>query len=319
MSSLIRFLMLLAYRKRLLRGVIERIMAKIPSRVAKQINFYVTSKPKTFNEHLRYRMVRDLNSLDRVFADKLACKDYVSSTLETSDFLPDTIRVFEDCSALLDFDFPDEFVLKANHLSGGSVMCWNGEKVEKDWSMGPYSRNLLNSQDLDLNELFQFFKGTLEARNSRYLYPEVSYNYAKPSIILEALFTDGIDRSLPKDLKLFMFKGELKLIRYHSFAGKDNFSKSIDEFSPTWQHLPNTFFEPSKVFRNSLVIPQKPNNFPEILEKARTLSFGLDFVRVDFLVTSQAFKIGEITSFPTAGLGRWKNSKIDHELGAFFK
>ena len=111
-------------------------------------------------------------------------------------------------------------------------------------SNSPFSRNLLNPEDLNLDLVLNFFGRVMTTKNLRYLFPEEPYKKAIPSILLESLYTDIVDGSLPSDLKLFMFRGQLKLIRYHSMESNTSLAKYIDEFDANWIHLPNEFREP---------------------------------------------------------------------------
>ena len=307
------------YKQKFSRSVIEKAAAHFPARTNKLINEFLTTRPRTFNEHIRYRMVRSSGQLEIIFADKLSSKTHINSLLGRQNLTPTTLKIFSNATQMSAFDFPSEFVLKANHYSGGSVICWKGAPRNVKWSDSPFSRNMLNPNDLSPELLVNFFQGVLRTTSKRFVFPEVPYENAKPAIILEELFQDEINGALPSDLKLFMFNGELKLIRFHTLESKESLSKNIDEFDSDWRHLPNQFYEPSKVFTNAHIRPQMPGFFPEILEVAKTLSSGIDFVRVDFLLTSQGYRVGELTSFPTAGLGRWKKGKIDHELGSLFR
>ena len=56
-----------------------------------------------------------------------------------------------------------------------------------------------------------------------------------------------------------------------------------------------------------------------LLEIGRTLSAGFDFLRVDAYVRGSEVIVGELTSFPDAGLVRMEPKECDAWLGSFFK
>jgi hypothetical protein len=263
-------------------------------------------------------MVRKANFHERIFADKTLCKEYINDTLGTDTFTPATLGTFESASQI-DFEkLPVEYVIKGNHLSGGSIISWRDAPQDSRWSNSPYSRNVIGAGEINVPKVTKFLQEVLKEGNSRKFFPEISYSSASKTLLLEELFHDKEEKSLPNDVKFFMFGGEAKLIRYHSIENYAELIKSIDEFDINWMHLPNEFEEPGKIFKNSSNTPTRPCYFEEMLCVAEKLSSNIDFVRVDFLGTSSEFRVGEMTSYPTAGLGRWKDSRIDNFLGSLF-
>ena len=79
-----------------------------------------TRYPMTFNQKLLWKVAKDRRPLLTTFADKVAVRDYVTSSVG-SEVLSQLYRVVDDPAKLDPADLPDQFVVKPNHASG---MIW---------------------------------------------------------------------------------------------------------------------------------------------------------------------------------------------------
>lgn len=79
--------------------------------------------PTTFNEKLQWLKLYDRNLSYTTLVDKIAVKDYVSSTIGEKYIIP-TIGVWNSPDEI-DFNkLPDKFVLKCNHNSGLGICVY---------------------------------------------------------------------------------------------------------------------------------------------------------------------------------------------------
>jgi hypothetical protein len=111
--------------------------------------------------------------------------------------------------------------------------------------------------------------------------------------MIEELMLDS-DGLLPSDYKCYMFGGECQFIQ----VDQARFSRHREDlYSPTWDKLHVLWGVP-----HSTEGHEKPKLLEEMLDVARTLSGGIDFVRVDLYETSRGVRFGEFCIYPGGGI-----------------
>ncbi|WP_424464607.1 ATP-grasp fold amidoligase family protein [Pseudoclavibacter helvolus] len=80
-----------------------------------------TSKPVTFTEKVRYKMLRDRRRLIVTFADKAAVRGYVAATVG-AHYLPGACGVLDDPRELEALELPEAYVVKPTHGSGAVIV-----------------------------------------------------------------------------------------------------------------------------------------------------------------------------------------------------
>lgn len=113
------------------------------------------------------------------------------------------------------------------------------------------------------------------------------------------------------DYKYFCFNGEPKYCQVISGRGS---KMCIDFFDYDWKHQP--FHEPS-FFPFSEEVIQKPSQFKKMWDAARILSKGTAFSRIDFYQVQDHVYFGEITFYPTTGMGGFSPVEYDTILGGY--
>ncbi len=91
---------------------------------------------------------------------------------------------------------------------------------------------------------------------------------------------------------------------------------SIDFFDMNWKHQP--FHEP-KNYPFADQKPTKPVCFVQMKEAAHKLAQGRSFSRIDFYQVGGNVYFGEITFFPTSGMGGFDPEEWDNYLGSLIK
>ena len=86
----------------------------------------------------------------------------------------------------------------------------------------------------------------------------------------------------------------------------------IDFFDYEWKHQP--FHEPS-IYPFAETEPSKPKCFDEMWCMASKLAEGRRFSRIDFYQVKNKFYFGEITFFPTSGMGGFSPKEWDNYFG----
>jgi len=221
--------------------------------------------------------------------DKIKVKDYVAKVIG-EDFVIPTLGVWDDPD-LIDFDaLPDSFVLKCNHNSGtGMFICRDKSRMEIDKVKAGLHKGLKENYYL-LNREWPYKNVQRRVLAEKYISP-------KPGTY-----------DLP-DYKFFCFNGIPKFCQV--ISGREN-KMCIDFFDREWRHQP--FHEPRDYpFADSE--PARPDNLDIMLNASSKLSQGLAFSRVDFYDIGERVFFGELTFFPTSGLGGFEPNEIDSIFG----
>ena len=190
----------------------------------------------------------------------------------------------------IDFSkLPNQFVLKTTHDSGGVVICKDKSRLD----MVAARKKLTDS-----------LKHNYYRDNREWPYKNV------PRRIIAEMYIEPDPKinDLP-DYKFFCFNGEPKYCQVITGREKE---MCIDFFDKDWEHQP--FHEPCN-FPFATPEPRRPEHYEQIWEAARRLAQEKPFVRVDFYHQSEHIYFGEITFFPTSGMGGFNPDKYDEVLG----
>lgn len=245
--------------------------------------------PKTLNEKILRKMLFDRNPRLTIFADKFLVRDFVKSRLGEDSYLTKLYGVVDNPAQISGLSLPNQFVMKPNHLSGQI-------KIINDFmSLAP-------------DELEKLAETWLRMSHYRY-HNEWAYKNIKPRIIFEESLE--FEMKIPDDWKFFCFRGEPRFIqidRSRFVKHKRNIynlSFSLLPVNLVWENI-----------QEKIVIPQ---NFEKMLEIARKLSAGVDFIRVDLYNVNGRIVFGELTSYPGAGLEKFAPSSWDAKFGSYWK
>ena len=85
-------------------------------------------------------------------------------------------------------------------------------------------------------------------------------------------------------------------------------------FDTEWNALEVVYYYPLPS-----TTPTKPQNLPAMLDIARLLSGGFNFVRVDLYSICGAIVVGELTMTPEGGTGHFTPSQWDKKLGDLWR
>lgn len=245
--------------------------------------------PRTFNEKLQWLKLNDIHPEYERLVDKYEAKVVVSQLIGGGYIIP-TIGVwdyFDD----IDFDlFPNQFVLKTTHDSGGVVVVKDKSKMNIANVRAKIEKSLKNN----------FF----------YQHREYPYKNIKPRIIAEKYMVDESGTEL-KDYKFFCFDGEPKML----FVATDRpYDTRFDFFDMDWNHLP---FKQGHPLATKEI--RKPVGFEQMKEIARKLSKGISHVRVDLYDINGKIYFGELTFFHFSGNVPFEPEEWDYKVGEWLK
>ena len=244
--------------------------------------------PMTFSEKLQWLKLYNRNPLYTTLVDKYRVKQWVADKIGEQHVIP-TLAVYSSVDEI-DLDkLPDQFVLKCNHDSGSVVIC--RDKSHFDLSAA--------KKKLDACLKHDFYLDTRE-------WP---YKNVPRCIIAEKYIEPALDSKDLPDYKFFCFGGEPEYCQV--ISGRDS-NMCVDFFDYGWRHQP--FHEPYN-YPFAEVEPQEPKHFEFMWEAAKKLSKGIPFSRIDFYDVHDRVFFGEITFFPTGGLGRFEPEEWDGKFG----
>lgn len=247
--------------------------------------------PKTFSEKLQWLKLYNRQPIYSTMVDKYAVKEYVSGIIGEEYVIP-TIGIWNKPEDINWGSLPEKFVLKATHSGGsnGVVICENRALFDTTKAITKLS-NALNQ------DLYKF--------NREWPYKNV------PKKILAEQFIEvplGMD-SLP-DYKWYCFYGEPKFCQVVS---NRTTKETIDFFDINWNHL--DFVGMNTKVANAKIAPSRPTNIETQIRIARALSKDIPFVRVDLYDISKRVYFGEMTFYPTSGMGSFRPENYNEIIG----
>ena len=258
----------------------------------------------TFEKKILRKMVFDRNPMMMIYADKVKVREFVRQRVGEK-YLTISFGEFLSLKSLNRSILPKNFVLKSNHGSGGSVICWEGaprgKKIGKNLSNVSWEKHLINPNDLDWQDLVNLSNKWM--RLNFYWtpgrFPEWAYKGIKPMILAEELLLENND--LPSDYKFHMINGKCAFIQVdvarYGHHQRNLYSEDWKLLNARTSHPPVSDFLPS------------PSSLSEMLKVAQEISKGIDFIRVDLYAISGRVVFGEMTNYPNGGLAEiWPKS-----------
>jgi hypothetical protein len=264
-----------------------------------------TRNPRTFNEKVRYKLLRDRRPLIVTFADKAAVRKHVRERVGDGH-LPRLLLLSADPSELRDAALPDAFVLKPTHGSGACVVV--DPAAPSDSRLPPAQWGWVYShvrpEHADREALVAIAAGWLAKTYGRGPNHEWAYGRVRPRVLVEELLGGGI----PQDVKLFVFHGRCSFVEVD---GSRFGERTQDFFDREWNHLALRGGHP-----NAPVPPVRPERLDEVIALAERLGAGTDFVRVDTYLLADRVVIGELTSAPAGGDSPFQPESWNAAFGA---
>ena len=274
-----------------LNRIISKILQPIPDKLYLKCIFYLRMKkrlnlknPMSFNEKIQWLKLYDRKEIYHTIVDKCEVKKYVSQKIG-EEYIIQTIGIWKSTNSIDINTLPASFVIKATHDSGGVYIC----KDKSNFNFDDCYRNLERTLKHD------FYL------NSR----EWAYKGVESRIIAEK-FLDDNDL---KDYKFFCFNGKCKIFKI--------------DFDRDTKHGANYYGIDGNIlpFGEKVCPPNfnkkidLPNNLSEMICLAEKLAEGIPFVRVDFYNQNGNIYFGEMTLYPSSGIGPFTEEEWDLKLG----
>ncbi len=241
--------------------------------------------PTTFNEKVIYRKLHENSVLFTECSDKLLVRERVTRLVGEKYVIPvlwQGVELPERLPAM----WPKTFALKANHGSG-------------------LNRFIAGDAEVNWEVLRQDTRKWMRGRWPDLLC-ERWYNRIRRRLFIEPLL--GLPGAPPPDYKFFVFDGEVAMIQVDTDRLT---SPRRDVYDPSWTRIPVSYHHPAS---GRDIAP--PPHLDEMLEVARALGRGIDFVRVDLYDLPAGPVFGEMTFAPGGGFRPFTPVSFDKELGA---
>lgn len=227
-------------------------------------------------------------------ADKWRVRDYVKSK-GLEDILIPLYGAYDSFDEI-DFDqLPNRFVVKTNYACGQNLICKDKSKLDiPSWS----------KQFAEWMALKNFGLASAEWHYSHIMHKIIIEKY------LESLASDSME-----DYKFHCFNGQVFgcLIVYD--REKSAHGYSLKHYDVDWQEQP--YIDPLHIGTNRSF--DKPKDYGQMLDIARTLSKDFPYCRVDLYAVKGGIRFGELTFTPAANAMTYYTKEAKTIMLDFYK
>jgi len=243
--------------------------------------------PHGFSEKINWRILHDRRQMLVDFSDKLEMRRLARERVPDPAMmrLPELLWQGDSLEDLPDLQAVGPWVLKPNNGTGTVVFGPDGRSRE------------------EIIRRAQAWRSSAPGE----LLGEWAYTQIPTRYLLEGRLPGG---GTPADYKLLCFDGEPRVIQVHTERFSD--AHSLCHYTPEWELLPGR----SAKWRNDPV--PRPERLDLMLEIARRLSAGWDFIRIDLYDVDGAVWFGEFSPYPGAGTSRFVPYAFDEYLGSLW-
>ena len=242
--------------------------------------------PTRFMEKLQVYKLVFRSPIMHVFADKAAAKKLVGDIIGEEYIVP-LIGVYDRFADIPREKLPNQFVIKANHASGFTIIC--RDKTSFDWEKA--------AKETDGWLGYDFF--------SRFW--EWCYYGIQPRLVVEELLLDEHDK-IPPDCKIHVTNGKVCEVQY--IYDRFDSTQSTVHMTPQWERLHYSI----NVLPNATGV-ERPQQTDMMMGLAEKLGQGFPFVRVDFMLCKGRVYFAEMTFYPTGAFGIITPPGWDERLG----
>jgi len=244
------------------------------------------SNPTTYNEHVLQRVIFDRDPRLRTLCDKVAVRGYIQE--KVGDFNVPTYGVWDNVDDIDWAALPDRFVLKPSHASGAYRIVQSKAALDRD-SLIAEARGWL-SRDFSAHSL------------------EWGYSRLPRRVIAEPLLQPLEGESLV-EVQVYVVAGRAAFLR--PWTGAKSSPERRGSFC-----LPN--LQELAIATGHIVpvsLPIGPSLRDAMVDAAEKAAAGFSFLRVDFYLTNEGLRIGELTPYPGAGRTEFRPPERDAQLG----
>lgn len=243
--------------------------------------------PVTYSEHLLHRILFDRDPRLKIVSDKLAVRNLIRDRVGEAYLVP-LLGVWETPEEIAWNSLPGSFVLKPNHGSGMVEIVHDANRLN-----APSIKRQLHSW---LRE--DYFD----------LAFEWGYRKLPRCIMAEALLT-GPDGELPPEVQVMTFHGRAVMLRVLT-GKKGRETRRANWFDTEGVEL--SLKSTDIPYGAYVLAPETARLLSKIAGRAAS---GFGHLRVDFYLTDQGLKIGELTAYHASAIVEWNDPRFNEWLG----
>ena len=245
------------------------------------------SDPRTFDEKMQWLKLYGGSPLRTRLIDKVEARKWVADRVGEKYVVP-LLGVW-NCFDDIDFEaLPERFALKCNHGAGYNIIVHDKSKL----NLADAKRKV----DAWMSENYAY--GHMM---------ELQYEDITPKVFAEEYMENAGGDIY--DYKIYCYDGEPL---YTQFLCDRATGLRMAYFDNDWNKQAFRYSQHALIAENI----ERPENFDEMLDVARTLSRGWPFVRVDlYRLDDGTIKFGEMTFIPAGGMIDWVPASADLMLG----
>ena len=232
--------------------------------------------PSTYGEKSQFRKLYGNREFYGRLADKFLVRDYVRERVGEEVLVP-LLGVHDRLDEKILDGLPESFVIKVSN-----ACKWNEIVFDK----GKMNRR----------RTIRYFNRKLRKKYSR-KFGEAHYDHSKPRIVIEELLSD--EGQLPWNYDFFCYNGSKGFDFAICLTSPDGLHKG--QYDRDWNLLEGNL-SPEMAAAHV-----RPANWERMVDIARELSRGIDFVRVDLYGIGDRIFFGEMTFTPGEGFGVIQN------------
>jgi hypothetical protein len=260
-----------------------------------------------FNQKIWQRRLTDRRPILKTYCDKAATLEHAQRLLP-AEVLPERLLTVDSMAELSFSTLPDEYVVKVTHASGGSVVVWDGP-VSPGHSHEVWVRRAYHSGDIPFDVVRAELGRCLE-HDFGWDLLEWGYLDVPRAVVVDRLYR-GAHGGLPDDFSIYVFHGRAEVIRQASDRQRST-ERWAGVFDRDWKALP---------IRHGTATPAefpRPTELDFAIELAEAICAGGETMRVDFLLTADGLRFGEITPYTMSGNVLTNTEWADQYLGSFW-
>jgi len=245
--------------------------------------------PVTFNEHITHRILYDRDPRLKIVSDKIAVQEFIRDRVGERYTIP-TLGIWESPQQIPWDRLPERFVLKPNHASGRVRI------------VPPLPERDIDSLMAEAREwlALDFFDASLEW----------GYRGIPRRLLAQPLLLSP-SGGVVVEADVYVFHGRAGLIQILT-GEKGTSSRRACWFDAAGNRMtirmkcPNVDMDIEDDLR------------AELIEVAEAVARDFSSMRVDFYLTGDGLKIGELTPYTAGGRSHWNPSEIDEVLGTLW-
>ncbi len=242
--------------------------------------------PRGFNAHVIRRILHDRDPRLKLVCDKVAARDLVRAALGDEALVP-LLGVWDDPATVPWESLPLPFVMKPNHASGLFHFVTAPEQVV------PGTLSALAASWLAIDHYATAY--------------EWGYRGLPRRLMIEPLLR-GPEGGTPAESQVFCFGGKAAFVRIYT-GGSVPADRTDNWFDRDGLRQPIALTTPVGDYVLDPALARR------LAAMAEAVAAGWDHLRVDFFLTDQGIKAGELTAYNRAGLALWQTEAMDLWLG----